>query len=95
MKQCHTVWIAYDICDPRRWRRVHRIVKGYGGRLQFSVFECLLSETQLAELQEKLDPVLDHSCDRLMIARLCQRCSAAVEFWGEPVRRQEPGPLIV
>ena len=35
---------AYDIRDPRRWRRVHRIVKGYGGRLQFSVFECLLSE---------------------------------------------------
>ncbi len=90
-----TVWIAYDIREPKRWRQVYRVVKGYGGRLQFSVFECLLSETQLAELREKLDPLLDHAADRLMIARLCPACAQAVEFWGEKVTRQRPGPLIV
>jgi CRISPR-associated protein Cas2 len=89
------VWIAYDIRDPKRWRKVYRIMKAYGGRLQLSVFECLLSETQLAELREKLDPVLDHQNDRLMIARLCARCSAEVELWGEHVARQQKGPLIV
>jgi len=89
------VWIAYDIRDPKRWRKVHRIMKGYGARLQLSVFECLLSEKQLEELREKLDPVLDHVVDRLMIARLCERCSDRVEMWGEKVERQERGPLIV
>lgn len=95
MSTLRTVWIAYDIRDPKRWRRVYRIVKGYGGRIQFSVFECLLSETQLAELREKLDPVLDHAEDRLMIARLCPPCSESVEFWGERVARQRAGPLII
>jgi CRISPR-associated protein Cas2 len=70
-------------------------MKGYGARLQLSVFECLLSEKQLEELREKLDPVLDHKVDRLMIATLCGRCSGRVEMWGETVERQEPGPLIV
>jgi len=95
MSQMSTVWIAYDIRSPQRWRQVYRIVKGYGGRLQFSVFECLLSETQLAELRARLDPILDHNHDRLMIARLCSRCSSDVELWGEPVNRQKPGALIV
>jgi CRISPR-associated protein Cas2 len=95
MSERRRVWIAYDIREPKRWRRVYRIVKGYGGRLQFSVFECLLSETQLAELREKLDPILDHAKDRLMIARLCPPCGEGVEFWGERVTRQRAGPLIV
>ena len=90
-----TVWIAYDIRDPRRWRKVYKVVRGYGGRLQFSVFECLLSDTQLAELREKLDPLLDHKNDRLLIARLCANCHANVELWGERVARQKPGALIV
>ncbi len=89
------VWIAYDIRDPKRWRQVYRILRGYGGRLQLSVFECLLSETQLAELRERLDPVLDHARDRLLIARLCSRCSEGVEWWGETVSRQKEGPLII
>jgi len=95
MAQTEVVWIAYDIRDPKRWRQVYRIMKGYGARLQLSVFECLLSETQLAELREKLDPALDHAHDRLMIARLCRRCAEGVELWGEAVARQKPGPLIV
>jgi CRISPR-associated protein Cas2 len=95
MDHRRTIWIAYDIRDAKRWRKIYRVVKGYGGRLQFSVFECLLSETQLAEMREKLDPLLDHAQDRLLIARLCPPCSKAVEFWGEKINRQRPGPLIV
>ena len=95
MGAMHVIWIAYDIRSPKRWRQVYRILKGYGARLQLSVFECLLSETQLAELREQLDPVLDHAEDRLLIARLCAPCSAGVELWGETVARQHSGPLIV
>lgn len=37
MDTVESVWIAYDIRDPKRWRHVYRTVKGYGGRLQLSV----------------------------------------------------------
>ena len=32
--------VAYDISDPRRWRRVFRLMNGYGEWLQLSVFQC-------------------------------------------------------
>src|SRR5207245_5663551 len=36
--------VAYDISDPRRWRRVFRLMNGYGEWLQLSVFQCRLSQ---------------------------------------------------
>ena len=35
--------VAYDIADPRRWRRVFRLMNGYGEWLQLSVFQCRLN----------------------------------------------------
>ena len=34
MSQRHWYLFSYDIRDPKRWRRVHKIVNGYGKRLQ-------------------------------------------------------------
>jgi CRISPR-associated endonuclease Cas2 len=31
--------VTYDICDPKRLRKVFKLCKGYGIHLQYSVFE--------------------------------------------------------
>jgi hypothetical protein len=33
--------VAYDISDPRRWRRVFRLMNGYGAWVQLSVFSAV------------------------------------------------------
>lgn len=38
--------IAYDIAEPRRLRRVIKIMEAYGTRLQYSVFLCDLSGSE-------------------------------------------------
>lgn len=38
--------IAYDITEPRRLRRVIKIMEAYGTRLQYSVFLCDLSSSE-------------------------------------------------
>ena len=44
-------WIVlYDIRNPRRLRRVARLMEGYGQRVQHSVFECDLGEAELNRL---------------------------------------------
>ncbi len=43
--------VSYDICDPKRLRRVARALEGFGVRLQYSVFECPLDDMRLAMLQ--------------------------------------------
>ena len=38
--------VCYDIRDPKRLRRVHRCMRDWGLRLQYSVFYCRLNRRQ-------------------------------------------------
>ena len=62
--------VCYDIADDRRRRDVHRTLRGFGDRLQQSVFRCLLSSTQKATLVARLDEVVKPSEDRLLMVPL-------------------------
>ena len=42
--------VTYDIADADRLRRVHQTMKGAGEWLQYSVFECDLSDREKQEL---------------------------------------------
>lgn len=46
--------IAYDIADPRRLGRVHRLLKKVAVPIQYSVFLAWLNERQLRWLVEQL-----------------------------------------
>src|SRR4051794_37111107 len=39
--------MAYDFSDPKRLRRVCKVMEAYGERLQYSVFLCDLSDMEL------------------------------------------------
>jgi len=61
--------VCYDICGPhadKRLRKVYKTMRGYGEHLQYSVFRCVLTELQLAELEEALTEVIDHRKDQVM-----------------------------
>ena len=46
--------VAYDIRHPRRLRRVHRVATDHGEPLQYSVFVCDLTATELTALRRAL-----------------------------------------
>ena len=49
MRDEHLYIVAYDIADPKRWRRVFRLMEGFGEWLQLSVFQCRLSSAKWRE----------------------------------------------
>lgn len=59
--------ICYDIRDPKRWRKCHRLLKSYGQAIQYSVFQVYVSETQIARLRWELSIILSDE-DSLLIA---------------------------
>ncbi|MCK5806191.1 MAG: CRISPR-associated endonuclease Cas2 [Lentisphaeria bacterium] len=61
---------CYDITDPKRLRLVHRLASGAGDRVQFSVYECQLTETEQVHLDESLRRTLNLQQDRLLIVDL-------------------------
>ena len=62
--------VSYDICAPKRLRRVAKALEGYGTRLQFSVFECPLDKLRLAELRAVLDEIIKHDEDQVLFVSL-------------------------
>ncbi len=46
--------VTYDVCDPKRLRKVYKILRGYGQHLQLSVFQCELNACEKIELEAKL-----------------------------------------
>ena len=66
------ILITYDVqtettSGQKRLRKVARLCLDYGQRVQNSVFECALTEAQLAELKEKLLHVIDTQNDSIRI----------------------------
>lgn len=46
--------LTYDIRDPKRLRRVHKLAKAWGDPLQYSVFVCDLTKVELITMREEL-----------------------------------------
>lgn len=62
--------VAYDVSSPKRWRRVFRLLHGYGDRVQLSVFRCRLDPRRRRRMEQELRAVMETAEDRLLIARL-------------------------
>ena len=66
LREDHLFVIAYDISDAKRWRRVFRLMHGYGEWLQLSVFQCRLNAQRHAELIALLDGIIHHKDDHIV-----------------------------
>ena len=65
-----TYIVAYDVCDPKRLRKVFRTMRGWGDHLQLSVFQCELSKRELVELRTALAAVIKHDEDQVLFVSL-------------------------
>lgn len=89
--------VAYDIAAPRRWRKVFRIMEGYGEWVQLSVFQCRLSRRRHVELRQALGEVINHAADHVIIFDLgpAALLRPRVESLGKPFAVVDRGPVIV
>jgi CRISPR-associated protein Cas2 len=86
--------VAYDIVDDACRTRVAQVLEGYGNRVQWSVFECLLDPAQLAELRARLLSEIDSQEDSVRFYPLCARCRQRVVWHGKP-RPEPPGGFFL
>lgn len=94
------ILITYDVqtetaSGQKRLRRVARLCLDYGQRVQNSVFECVLSEVQLAELKEKILHVMDTQKDSIRIYFLHRSENRRVITLGKNETINVEGTLII
>lgn len=97
MRDEHLYIITYDIADPKRWRRVFRIMEGYGEWLQLSVFQCRLTRQRHAELIALLDGIIHHDDDHvlLMDVGVAGQVAPRVVSLGKSYAAVERAPVII
>lgn len=69
--------VCYDVRDDKRLRRVAKLLEGYGGRMQYSVFRCRLTQREVERLRWELTRTLD-AADTWMIVPLCAACASGI-----------------
>ncbi|PIP45573.1 MAG: CRISPR-associated endonuclease Cas2, partial [Deltaproteobacteria bacterium CG23_combo_of_CG06-09_8_20_14_all_51_20] len=63
--------VCFDIVDDSSRQKVAKALKGYGTRVQKSVFECPeLTEKQFLKLKEKMEGLIDSGEDSVRYYRL-------------------------
>jgi CRISPR-associated protein Cas2 len=62
--------VCYDIREPKRLRRMHRTMLGYGDPLQYSVFVCDLSATERLLMEEAVRQVARLAEDSVVVIDL-------------------------
>ena len=65
-----TYLVCYDIANDLRLRRVHKTMVGFGDRLQYSVFECRFSASDLARCRHALGELIHHREDQVLFVNL-------------------------
>ena len=66
--------VCYDIREPKRLRRVAKMLEGHGERIQYSVFRCWLSASGLERLRWELTEDWVAEEDDVLFIPLCSRC---------------------
>ena len=72
--------VMYDICDPKRLAKVFKLMKGFGRHLQYSVFQCDLTEADMVRMKMSLAEVVDHREDQVLIFDLGKTSGSQAEL---------------
>jgi len=74
--------VSYDIKNDKRRLKIAKTLLDFGSRVQYSVFECNLSEKQIQKLRDKLDSLIENQEDTIRIYGLCESCRNRVTIHG-------------
>jgi CRISPR-associated protein Cas2 len=62
--------ICYDICDDKRLRKVFQTMRKFGDHLQYSVFECQMTPSDLVRCRADLAKIIHHTEDQVLFINL-------------------------
>ncbi|MCI9203121.1 MAG: CRISPR-associated endonuclease Cas2 [Lachnospiraceae bacterium] len=90
--------ISYDITDNRIRGKIAKELSGYGQRVQYSVFECRITEQQYKELYQKLVILMQEEEEgNIRIYDICGKCEQKLSTVGIESREMalDNGELII
>lgn len=85
--------IAYDIADDRRRYRIVKAIEKYGVRINYSVYECMVTPAQLKNIQQKINLLIEKQEDTVVYYPICMNCYTKIIY--QPESRKPAAVTIV
>lgn len=94
MKRKHFYVVTYDISDDKRRSKVVKLMESIGTRMNYSVFECMLTDIQYQNMYKKLAKIVVRREDWVNIYPLCTECYARITYIPD-IKKKEPVKIAV
>ncbi|MDR0835661.1 MAG: CRISPR-associated endonuclease Cas2 [Tannerella sp.] len=78
--------VAYDVAEDKRRSWIVKVLEKYGVRVNYSVFECMFTETQYAKVQQMLDEKINKKEDTIIYYPICVNCFTKIVY--QPARKK-------
>ncbi len=94
------ILVTYDVNTSeeggtKRLRQVAKCCKNHGQRVQNSVFECNLPESDFVRFKAALNELIDSDNDSIRIYRMGNNYKNKIEYLGQKTSFDMDGELIV
>jgi CRISPR-associated protein Cas2 len=74
--------IAYDVTNDKRRNRVVKLLKKYGRRSNYSVFECMITDAQLEKIRKSMQSIINtKEMDRVAFYPICVNCFTKISYY--------------
>jgi len=77
------IWIiCYDISDDKRRYRLDRFLAQYGQRIQYSIYETVISADGFNSVRKAIGEIIESEEDKINYYRICRWCQDKVVCQG-------------
>lgn len=94
MKRKHFYVVTYDIADDRRRDRVVKLLESVGTRMNYSVFECMLTDVQFRKMIDGLAKNVVRGADWVNVYPICVECYSHIRYIPD-TKQKEPVKIVV
>ena len=84
--------IAYDIADTKRRNKVIKLIKPYGARINYSVYECMFTISQFENIKLQISELILNNEDNVVYYRVCLNCFSHIIY--QPERKTTRKPIV-
>lgn len=91
----HLYVVSYDIVRDQPRRKMAKTLEDYGKRVQYSVFECEISDHKMNELYRKLTELIQGEEGSIRIYHICTLCRRRLSVIGEESEKTSGEDTIV
>lgn len=81
--------VVYDINNDKRRNKIAKTLESCGVRINFSVFECMVTPLQLQKLKERISKYADPETDTIVYYQICVNCFTKIDYIPEKKKMHE------